>query len=209
MQIEVKHLLATTGYPQYIFPWVKVGDNTFGWDGVLFSNSLIREVLVASPMEDKHVFMVENYPRLDRLPANMTKYNHVFLFSNIMFCDKTASLINLSRLITKQVHLETLYEVLHQCNHSHLSKEQMAEIEESYELLVRSYGAKILSLTQIIRKNPERPYSQQNANFSIDTIKQITNEGEVNGLEELESLQVMKESYLLTRYKNEWSILFL
>ena len=69
----------------------------------------------------------------------------------------------------------------------------MAEIEESYELLVRSYGAKILNLTQIVPKNPERPYSQQNADFSKDTIKQITNEGEVNGLEELESLQVMKE----------------
>jgi NTE family protein len=72
MQIEVKHLLASTGYPQYGFPWIEVGDKTFGWDGALLSNSPIREVLVASPREDKHVFMVENYPRrIDRLPANM------------------------------------------------------------------------------------------------------------------------------------------
>ena len=61
----------------------------------------------------------------------------------------------------------------------------MEEIEKSYDLLVRRYGAKILSVTRIIRKSPERPYSQQNADFSVDTIKQIIKEGELNGMEEL------------------------
>jgi NTE family protein len=189
MQIEVKHLLASTGYPQYGFPWVEVGDKTFGWDGALLSNSPIKEVLVASPREDKHVFMVENYPRrINRLPANMIEVQS--RAKDIIFCDKTASLIKLSKLITKQVNLlETLYDALHHCNHSHLSKEQMAKIEKSYELLVRSYGAKILSITRIVRKNPERPYSQENADFSVETIRQIINEGEVNGLEEIELSQ--------------------
>lgn len=186
-QIEVKHLLASTGYPQYGFPWVEVGERTFGWDGALLSNSPIREVLAASPREDKHVFMVENYPRkIDRLPANMAEIQS--RAKDIMFCDKTASLIKLSKLMTKQVNLlETLYEALHQCDaHSHIPKEQIAQIEKSYELLVRRYGAKILSVTRIVRKNPERPYSQQNADFSLDTIKQVINEGEVNGLHVLE-----------------------
>ncbi len=59
--------------------------------------------------------------------------------------------------------MEKLYSALQQCNHSQMTKEQMAEIEKSYDLLVRKHGAKILSVTRIIRKSPERPYSQQNA----------------------------------------------
>ena len=74
MQINIKHLLASAGYPQYGFPWTQVGDTCYGWDGALLSNSPVREVLNASPRINKHIFMVENYPRkIDRLPANMTE----------------------------------------------------------------------------------------------------------------------------------------
>ena len=98
-------------------------------------------------------------------------------------------------MINKQVDLiEKLYSALHQCEHSHLTAEQMGEIEKSYDLLVRRYGAKILSVTRIIRKSPERPYSQQNADFSVDTIKEILKEGELNAMEELKSFR-FKEQY--------------
>ncbi|MEP6576570.1 MAG: hypothetical protein ABJB85_09100 [Nitrososphaerota archaeon] len=80
-----------------------------------------------------------------------------------------------------------MYDALHQCEHSHLTTDQMGEIEKSYDLLVKRHGAKILSVTRIIRKSPERPYSQQNADFSVDTIKQIIKEGELNAMEELRS----------------------
>lgn len=196
IQITGKHLLASSGYPQYGFPWVEAQKNVFGWDGALLSNSPIREVLEASPRVDKHVFMIENYPRMiDRLPANMTEVQS--RAKDIMFCDKTSSLIKISRLINKQVDLiERLYGALQQCEHSHLTKEQMTEIERSYELLVRRYGAKILSVTRIVRKSPERPYSQQNADFSVDTIKQIIREGEASGLEELKSFQFKEQQEL-------------
>lgn len=196
IQITGKHLLASSGYPQYGFPWVEAQKNVFGWDGALLSNSPIREVLEASPRVDKHVFMIENYPRrIDRLPANMTEVQS--RAKDIMFCDKTSSLIKISRLINKQVDLiERLYGALQQCEHSHLTKEQMTEIERSYELLVRRYGAKILSVTRIVRKSPERPYSQQNADFSVDTIKQIIREGEATGLEELKSFQFKEQQEL-------------
>ncbi len=190
--INIKHLLASAGYPQYGFPWAQVGADTYGWDGALLSNSPVREVLVASPREDKHIYMVENYPRkIDRLPANMTEAQS--RAKDIMFCDKTSSLIKLSKLITKQVDLiEILYQALHECEHSHLTKEQMAQIEKGYELLVRKFGSKILSVTRIVRKNPKRPYSQQNADFSVDTIKQIIAEGETNALQELEPVAIVK-----------------
>ena len=190
VQINVKHLLASTGYPQYGFPWVEAEEKVYGWDGALLSNSPIREVLEASPREDKHVFMVENYPRtIDRLPANMTEVQS--RAKDIMFCDKTTSLIKLAKLINKHVDLiEKLYAALNKCEHSNLTREQMAEIDKGYELLVKRYGSKILSVMRIVRKSPDHPYSQQNADFSIDTIKQIIKEGEVNGLEELKSFRL-------------------
>jgi NTE family protein len=193
IQITIKHLLASTGYPQYGFPWIETQENQFGWDGALLSNSPIREVLEGSPRVNKHVFMIENYPRIiDRLPANMTEVQS--RAKDIMFCDKTSSLIKLSRLINKQVDLiEKLYGALHQCEHSHLTKEQMTEIEKSYDLLVKRHGAKILSVTRIVRKSPERPYSQQNSDFSVDTIKRIIMEGENTGLEELKSFEFKEQ----------------
>ena len=196
IQITIKHLLASSGYPQYGFPWIETQENQFGWDGALLSNSPIREVLEGSPRINKHVFMIENYPRvIDRLPANMTEVQS--RAKDIMFCDKTSSLIKLSRLINKQVDLiEKLYGALHKCEHSHLTKEKMTEIEKSYDLLVRRYGAKILSVTRIVRKSPERPYSQQNSDFSTDTIKRIIMEGESAGLEELKSFKFKKQKYL-------------
>lgn len=195
IQITIKHLLASTGYPQYGFPWIETQENQFGWDGALLSNSPIREVLEGSPRINKRVFMIENYPRIiDRLPANMTEVQS--RAKDIMFCDKTSSLIKLSRLINKQVDLiEKLYGALHQCEHSHLTKEQMTEIEKSYDLLVRRYGAKILSVTRIVRKSPERPYSQQNSDFSVDTIKRMIMEGESSGLEELKSFKFKEQKY--------------
>ena len=196
LQLNVKHLLASAGYPQYGFPWTQVGNNTFGWDGALLSNSPVREVLNASPRIDKHIFMVENYPRIiDRLPVNMTEVQS--RAKDIMFCDKTSSLIKLSKLITKQVDLiELLYEALNKCEHSHLPKEEMDNIEKGYGLLVKKFGAKILSVIRIVRKSPKSPYSQQNADFSVDTIKNIINEGETNALQELGSHKISSQTNL-------------
>jgi NTE family protein len=73
-QIEMRHLLATIGYPQYGFPWIEVEDGVYAWDGSLLSNTPIREVMAASPSNDKNIFIVENYPKkIDNLPSNMTE----------------------------------------------------------------------------------------------------------------------------------------
>ena len=74
-----------------------------------------------------------------------------------------------------------------------LHTDQMGEIEKSYDLLVKRHGAKILSVRRIIRKSPERPYSQQNADFSVDTIKQIIKEGELSAMEELKSFKFKEQ----------------
>ena len=89
-QIQMKHLLATIGYPQYGFPWIEVNDGVYAWDGALLSNTPIREVMVASPSKDKNIFVVENYPKkIDSLPSNMSEVQS--RAKDIMFTDKTES----------------------------------------------------------------------------------------------------------------------
>lgn len=71
-QITSKHLLAAVGYPSYYFPWAEVEKGVYAWDGSLLSNTPLREVIDASPVKDKRVFLVENYPkRCDTLPDNL------------------------------------------------------------------------------------------------------------------------------------------
>jgi NTE family protein len=103
-QIEMKHLLATIGYPQYGFPWVDMDDGIYAWDGSLLSNTPIREVMVASPTNDKNIFIVENYPKkIDKLPTNITEVQS--RAKDIMFTDKDQSLAKMAKLITRHINL--------------------------------------------------------------------------------------------------------
>ena len=183
--IEMKHLLATIGYPQYGFPWVDVNDGTFAWDGSLLSNTPIREVMVASPSKNKNIYVVENYPKkIEKLPANMSEVSS--RAKDIMFTDKTESLIKMSRLITRHVNLiETLYDIFQESDQSKISKEKIDYVNKEHSTLVEKHGAKILKLHRITRSIPEAPYPLQNADFSVDTIKELIKQGETKTLDYL------------------------
>jgi NTE family protein len=183
--IEMKHLLATIGYPQYGFPWVEVSEGTFAWDGSLLSNTPIREVMVASPSKNKNIFVVENYPKkIEKLPANMIEV--MSRAKDIMFSDKTQSLEKMSRLITRHVNLiEALYDVFEESEKSKIDKDKIEYIIKEHSLLVQKHGAKILKLNRITRINTETPYPLQNADFSLDTIKELIRQGERKALEYL------------------------
>lgn len=183
--IEMKHLLATIGYPQYGFPWVEVSDGTFAWDGSLLSNTPIREVMVASPSKNKNIFVVENYPKkIEKLPTNMSEVTS--RAKDIMFSDKTQSLEKMSRLITRHVNLiEALYDVFEESEKSKIDKDKIAFIIKEHSSLVQKYGAKILKINRITRINSETPYPLQNADFSVDTIKELISQGERKALEYL------------------------
>ena len=181
--IEMKHLLATIGYPQYGFPWVEVSDGTFAWDGSLLSNTPIREVMVASPSKNKNIFVVESYPKkIEKLPANM---NEVMSRSkDLMFSDKTQSLQKMSRLITRHVNLiETLYDIFQDSDQSKIDKDKIDYINKEHSLLVDKYGAKILKLSRITKVVPETQYPLQNADFSVETIKELIRQGEKKAVE--------------------------
>jgi NTE family protein len=183
--IEMKHLLATIGYPQYGFPWVEVSDGTFAWDGSLLSNTPIREVMVASPSKNKNIFVVENYPRkIERLPANMSEV--MSRSKDIMFSDKTQSLEKMSKLITRHVNLiESLYDIFQESDQSKIDKDKIEYITKEHSVLVEKHGAKILKLNRITRAIPETPYPLQNADFSVNTIKELIRQGETKALDHL------------------------
>jgi NTE family protein len=184
-QIQMKHLLATIGYPQYGFPWVEVNDGMYAWDGSLLSNTPIREVMMASPSNDKNIFIIENYPKkIDKLPSNMSEVQS--RAKDIMFTDKDESLGKISKLITRHITLiETLYDIFEEHDHSKIDKDIIKYIEKEHKLLVEKYGAKILKIKRISRENIETPYALQNADFSVKTVKELILQGENKALQSL------------------------
>jgi NTE family protein len=185
-EIKAKHILASAGYPIYGFPWVKIDENTYGWDGSLLSNTPIREVIYVSPRNDKNVFIVENYPqKIDRLPSNMIEV--INRYKDILFCDKDMYNIQLSKLITRHINLiEKLYDVFEKhTDKNKIDPEEIKTIEKEYNNLIENYGAEIKSVTRITRSELESPTMLKNADFSTKTIKKLIEQGERATVEKL------------------------
>ncbi|TVP40393.1 patatin-like phospholipase family protein [Candidatus Nitrosocosmicus arcticus] len=187
MKIKPEHILASSGYPIYGFPWVDLGNNIKAWDGSLLSNTPIREVLYVSPRNDKNIFIVENYPqRIDRLPSNFIEVAN--RYKDILFCDKDIESIKYAKLVTRHIKLiEKLYDIFEQqVDHSNLSKKEINDIQNEYKNLIENYGAEIRSVTRIIRSEIESPSISKNSDFSSRTIRELIDQGERKTEEKLE-----------------------
>lgn len=196
MEIKAKHILASSGYPIYGFPWVEVEKGLYGWDGSLLSNTPVREVLSASPRNDKNIFIVENYTRnIHRLPSNMAEVES--RAKDILFSDKNMENIKMSKLITRQIQLiERLYEVFDKLvDKSKLDDKEVETIKSEYNTLIGNYGAVIKSVTRIVRTELESPSMLQNADFSPQTIKELIVQGERKTLEELTYCENIKYEF--------------
>ena len=185
VEITAKHILASSGYPIYGFPWVEIEDGVYGWDGSLLSNTPVREVLAVSPRDDKNIFIVENYTRnTHTLPSNMAEVES--RAKDIIFSDKNMDNIKMSKLITRQIQLiERLYEVFDKSDQSKIDPEEVKKIKTEYNTLIDNYGAEIKSVTRIIRSEVESPTIFQNADFSPKTIKELISQGERKTMEKL------------------------
>jgi NTE family protein len=191
IDIKPKHLLACCGYPIYGFPWIEIEKGVYAWDGSLLNNTPLREVIQASPRNDKHLYIVENYPKqIDRLPSNMGEV--LDRARDIIFSDKTKFTIKMSRLITRQIKLiEELYDVFENAReNTKLHSDKVSFIEKEYNDLINTYGAEILSINRIIKDRIEKPHILKNADFSPKTIKDLISQGEKKATECLESRQI-------------------
>ena len=175
MQIQLKHLLASVGYPNYGFSWVEVENGVYGWDGSLLSNTPMREVILQSPSNDKNIFIVENHSKkINELPSDMTEVQA--RIKDILYGDKTESFRQISKLLTR--HLELIENMYSELDFSKMNTKKADYIKKEYEQLINKYGAKILNITRISRGSIESPYPLQNADFSVKTTKALIKEGE-------------------------------
>src|SRR6185437_13911049 len=190
MEIKAKHILASSGYPIYGFPWIEVEDNVYAWDGSLLSNTPVREVIYASPRNDKNIFIVENYPqKIKRLPSNLAEVES--RAKDIIFSDKDIDNIKMSRLITRHIQLiENLYDIVQKkVDMSKIDPHQLQKIKSEYNTLINNYGAQIKSVTRIVRSELESPSMLQNADFSTKTVKELITQGEIKTMEKLSYCQ--------------------
>jgi len=179
-QITSKHILAATGYPTYYFRWVEVEKGVYAWDGSLLSNTPLREVIEASPVKDKRIFLVENYPKnIETLPDNIHEVQH--RSRDIMFSDKTLHNIQMSRAFTYYLKfIDELYHLIEdQCDFKKKEdKANFKRIQAKYKKIIEQHGAEIKDVYYITRE--ERfPSLYENADFSIETIKASIRDGEL------------------------------
>ena len=182
-KITPQHILATSAYPLYNFRWVEVKDGIYSWDGSLLSNTPLREVIDASPVNDKRVFIVENYPkRVDRLPKSLPEVYH--RARDIIFSDKTEHSVKMSKVITMYLkYIDELYQLIEE--HIDLSKidqEQLKKIRYKYKKIKHERGAEIKDILYITRDEPF-PHIYENTDFSPETIKASIREGETKTVE--------------------------
>lgn len=185
-QITSKHVLATSAYPLYYFPWVEVEKGIFCWDGGLLSNTPLREVIDASPIADKEIFLVENYPKnIADLPKNLPGVFH--RARDIIFSDKTLHNVKMSRVITQYLRfIDELYQIIEgHVDQSELDKDTLEKIKRKYKKFKQERGAEIKRVYYITR-NERYPYIYENADFRIETIRASIQEGEQAANEALE-----------------------
>jgi NTE family protein len=177
-KITPKHILATSAYPSDNFPWVELEEGVYAWDGALLSNTPFGEVLDASPVIDKRLLLVENYPRrIDKLPDNLAEVYH--RARDIMFCDKSQYSIKMSKVITRYLrYIEELYQIIDKnIDSTRIDKKQLEKIRNTYTKMKRERGAEIKSIIHVTRDEPFPHYSE-NTDFSIETIRNSIKDGE-------------------------------
>jgi NTE family protein len=177
-QIMPKHILATCAYPMYAFPWVEVENGVYAWDGGLLSNTPLREVIDASPLKDKQVFLVENYPKkIEKLPENMPEVYH--RCRDIMFSDKTELNITMSKVISMYLrYIDEMYQFIEEfADTEKVDKKRIEEIRLKYRKYKKERGAEIKKIWYITRDEPF-PFIYENADFSLETVKSSIEDGE-------------------------------
>ena len=177
-QITAKHILATCGYPAYNLPWIEVEEGVYAWDGGLLSNTPLREVINASPINDKRIFLVENYPKkVTALPENLPEVYH--RTRDIMFCDKTLNTLTMSKVITRYLRfIDELYQMIDKyIDMKNVDKGQVEKIRRKYKKYKQDSGAEIKDVHYISRDETVHSI-YENADFSPKVIKDSIRDGE-------------------------------
>ena len=124
----------------------------YAWDGGLLSNTPLREVLDASPISDKIIFLVENYPKkIDKLPANLGEVHH--RARDIIFSDKTEHNIKMAGTITRYLDfIQNLYQIVNDNKDKlELDEKLIRKIDRKYKKYLLDHCAEIKNIFYISR----------------------------------------------------------
>jgi NTE family protein len=149
--VDADHLVACAGFPFYGISWTEK-DDKYLWDGALLSNTPLREVIDASPKNDKKVYIVNLFPHTqDELPENMLDSWH--RARDIIHTDRTDHNIRMSKVISR--YLSPLREMHDVLNNVELVDDEMKQrffkIEREYHKLCQERGAVIKEVTKVER----------------------------------------------------------
>lgn len=178
IQITSKHILATCAYPLYLLPWIELERGLYCWDGGILSNTPVREVIEASPVKNKNLFIVENYPRkIKELPSNI--YDVLHRTRDMIFSDKTTHNIKMSKIITRYLRfIDQLYKIIEKNKEKYkLDEEEFQQITSKYRKFKVERGAEIQNIYYIDREE-KAPHIYENIDFSLKTIKELIKHGE-------------------------------
>jgi NTE family protein len=181
--IEIDDIIASAGFPFYGISWIRK-NNRYLWDGSLLNNTPLREVIDASPIADKKVYLVNIFPHSQKeLPHDMLQVWH--RARDIIYTDKTDSSIRLSKIISRYLSLlNEMHDLLtiiakndQRLEHNFRLKERFTRMENEYGKLAVRRGAIIKEIVSIER--PEKTHFLfEDADFSITTIKKLIRQGE-------------------------------
>ena len=176
-KIDASHVVAGCGYPFYGIAWTEISGR-YLWDGSLLSNTPLAEVINASPICDKKVYVVDLFPQVqENIPKNMMESWH--RARDIMDSDKTEHSVRMSKVISRYLSLiKNMHDFIVSSKIDERAKKEFEKIESEYNKLACQRGAIIKEIIRIKRQEGDSHFLFENADFSLASIKQLISDGE-------------------------------
>jgi len=179
MNIDVNMIAACAGYPFYGLKWTII-DGRYLWDGSLLTNTPMMEVMRASPLKNKKLYIVDVFPRQqEEIPTNMIEVWH--RARDIIFMDKTDKNIEMLKISEKYLNiLNKMYDIVNSddAKIDQSTRDKLNQLDSDYRSLTQSHGAAIMDVVRIGRKERDSHYLFEDADFSKYRIKRLIEEGE-------------------------------
>jgi NTE family protein len=157
------------------------------WDGTLLSNTPLREVIDASPKHYKKVYVVDLFPNIQpEIPKNMFEVWH--RARDIMHTDKTEHNVRMSKLINRYLTLiRDMHGIINKTNIDENAKAKLDKIEKEYHKLACDRGTIIKEIIRI-KRHEHSHFLFEDADFSLETIRELIERGERDTKDALSSI---------------------
>jgi NTE family protein len=181
MKIDAACISGCAAYVFYGISWSE-RNGAFLWDGSLQRNTPVMSVIDSSPERPKKLYIGNVFPkRQNEIPTDLLQSVH--RARDILFEDKTNVNTNVFKSISEQISLlDRMYEMLERAYAMDtLDKDSMEsfrnQISPEYDKISTRRGAVIDEMISIQRQEKVH-YLFEDADFSLDMIKQLIREGE-------------------------------